>query len=296
MYGSSSLLPFLCECFSFYVCRLTAGPFPWYDWLPVAPGNLFISSNQQALTCTTVPICKLSSIWFTYLRSSIYPWSHQFSLNCQSNYSCQMWQQRKQSFYFYTPFQSCPGLSQPVSSISCPYHRSLQPLIIVFLILVSDCSDHLHQSVFIKKKMQTVRSLPIPDTLCAKYTSGTDMKNSLLINSLYWKSCSEFQITYRQNFCWIVQSLSRVQLSVTPWTAALQASLSFTISQHLLKIMDIELVMPSNHLILCGSLLLLPSVFPSIRVFPVNQLFTSGGQSIGASASASVLPVNIQGN
>ena len=63
-----------------------------------------------------------------------------------------------------------------------------------------------------------------------------------------------------------VQSLSRVQLLATPWTTALQASLSITNSQSLLKLMLIELVMPSNHLNLCLSLLLLPSIFPSIRV------------------------------
>ena len=64
-----------------------------------------------------------------------------------------------------------------------------------------------------------------------------------------------------------VQSLSRVRLFVTPWTAAHQASLSITKSQSLLKLMYSELVMPSNHLILCHPLLLLPSIFPSIRVF-----------------------------
>ena len=64
-----------------------------------------------------------------------------------------------------------------------------------------------------------------------------------------------------------VQSLSRVRLFVTPWTAAYQASLSITNSQSLLKLMPIELVMPSNHLILYHPLLLLPSIFPSIRVF-----------------------------
>ena len=58
--------------------------------------------------------------------------------------------------------------------------------------------------------------------------------------------------------------------------------------------MSIELVMPSNHLILCHTLLLLPSIFPSIRVFSNDQLFASGGQSTGVSASASVLPMNIQ--
>ena len=80
-----------------------------------------------------------------------------------------------------------------------------------------------------------------------------------------------------------VQSLSCVSLFVTPWTAAHQASLSFTNSQSLLKLMSIESVMPSSHLILCCSLLLLPSIFPNIKVFS-NE---SGGQSIGASASAS---------
>ena len=64
-----------------------------------------------------------------------------------------------------------------------------------------------------------------------------------------------------------VQSLSRVRLFVIPWTAAHQASLSITNSQSLLKLMSIELVMPSNHLILCCPLLLPPSIFPIIRVF-----------------------------
>ena len=65
----------------------------------------------------------------------------------------------------------------------------------------------------------------------------------------------------------VVQSLSHVQLFMTPWTVAHQAPLSSTISRRLLKFMSIEPVMPSNHLILCRPLLLLPSIFPSIRVF-----------------------------
>ena len=65
----------------------------------------------------------------------------------------------------------------------------------------------------------------------------------------------------------VVHSLSHVWLFVTLWTAACQASLPFTISQSLLKLMSIELVMPSNHLILCHPLLLPPSIFPSIKVF-----------------------------
>ena len=66
---------------------------------------------------------------------------------------------------------------------------------------------------------------------------------------------------------YVVQSLSRVRLFATPWTAAHQTSWSITISQRLLKLMSTESVMPSNHLILCHPLLLLPSIFPSIRVF-----------------------------
>ena len=65
----------------------------------------------------------------------------------------------------------------------------------------------------------------------------------------------------------VVQSLSRVQLFEIPWTAAHQAHLSFTISQNVLKFTSIESVMPSNHLILCCPLLLLPSIFPRNRVF-----------------------------
>ena len=92
-----------------------------------------------------------------------------------------------------------------------------------------------------------------------------------------------------------VQSLSHVQLFATRWTAARQTPLSFTISQSLLKLMSIESMMPSNHLILCHPLLLLPSLFPSIRIFSNESALHIGGQSIGASALASVLPMNSQG-
>ena len=71
----------------------------------------------------------------------------------------------------------------------------------------------------------------------------------------------------------LVQSLSRVRLFVTPWTAARQASLSITNSRSLLKLISIKLMMPSNHLILCHPLLLPPSIFPSIRVFPNESVF-----------------------
>ena len=89
----------------------------------------------------------------------------------------------------------------------------------------------------------------------------------------------------------VVQLLSRVQLFATPRTAARQASLSFTISWSLLKLMSIESVIPSNHLILCRPLLL-PSIFSSISSFPTSWFFASDGRRIGASALASVLPMN----
>ena len=95
--------------------------------------------------------------------------------------------------------------------------------------------------------------------------------------------------------CWcVVQLLSHIWLFGTARTAACQASLSSAISQSLLKFMSIEVVMLSIHLILCHSLLLLPSIFPNISDFPMSQLFASSGQSIGDSALAAVLPKNIQ--
>ena len=89
-----------------------------------------------------------------------------------------------------------------------------------------------------------------------------------------------------------VQLLICVQLFVTPWTEAHQASLSFAISQSLLKLMSIELVIPSNHLFLCLFLYSFSSClhsFPTSGSFQMSQFFTSGGQSTGVSASASVL-------
>ena len=87
---------------------------------------------------------------------------------------------------------------------------------------------------------------------------------------------------------------SSVRPFVTPWTAACKAFLSITNFRSLPKLMAIELVTPSNNLILCHPLLFLSSIFPSIRVFSNDSFFASGGQSIGISASALVLPMNIQ--
>ena len=89
--------------------------------------------------------------------------------------------------------------------------------------------------------------------------------------------------------CSIVQTLCNPMVCSTP---------GFPVLHHLpefaQKLMSIESVMPSNHLILCHPFLLPPSIFPSFRCFQMSQLFASGGQSIGVSASASVLPMNIQ--
>ena len=89
-----------------------------------------------------------------------------------------------------------------------------------------------------------------------------------------------------------VQLLSHVQLFATSWTAARQASLSITNSRSFFKVMSIELVMPSNHFILCHPLHLLPSIFPSTRVFSNKSVLHIRWPNIGALAS--VLPMNIQ--
>ena len=97
----------------------------------------------------------------------------------------------------------------------------------------------------------------------------------------------------------IITNLSSVQslshwLFATPWTAAHQASLSITNSRSLLKLMSLKSVMPSNHLILCLPFSACLKSFPASESFPMSQFFTSGGQRIGVSASASVFPMNTQ--
>ena len=102
--------------------------------------------------------------------------------------------------------------------------------------------------------------------------------------------CFEFLLSQLSS----VQLLTHVWLFTTPWTVACQASLSITNSQSLFKLMSIELVMPSNDFILCHPLLLLPSIFPSIRVSSNESALCIRWPNIGVSASASVLPMNIQ--
>ena len=103
-----------------------------------------------------------------------------------------------------------------------------------------------------------------------------------------------FGIKHYLLFMLLLLLFGHVHLFVIPWTAACQAPLSFAISQSLLKFMSIESVIPSNHLVLCGLLSSCLQSFPESGSFPMSQFFASGDQSIGASASASVLPMNIQ--
>ena len=99
---------------------------------------------------------------------------------------------------------------------------------------------------------------------------------------------------FKDTIAVVLQVLSHVQFFVTPWTAACHASLSFTISLSLLRLMSIELVRPSNHLIRFLPFSSCLQACPASGSFPVSQLFASGGQSIGVSASASAFPANIQ--
>ena len=93
----------------------------------------------------------------------------------------------------------------------------------------------------------------------------------------------------------VVQLLSHVWLFATPWSEACQASLSFTISQSLFKLMSLKLMRPSNHLVLCCPLLLPPSIFPQIRVFSNESVLRIRWPKYWSFSSASVLPMNIQG-
>ena len=139
---------------------------------------------------------------------------------------------------------------------------------------------------------------PYPPPQCTKnhtemafpiYLNGQFMSNSPVIRGQKPHFQSWLSVQFSS-----VHSLSHVRLFATPWTAAHQASLSITNSRRSLKLTSIVSVMPSSHLIFCRSLLLLPSFLPASQSFPVSQLFTWGGQSIGVSALASFLPKNTQ--
>ena len=111
---------------------------------------------------------------------------------------------------------------------------------------------------------------------------------------MYWWYYQEEGIEERGNIV-VVQLLKHLQISLTPWTSACQVFLSFTIPWSWLKLMSIESVMPSNHLILCFSLLLLPSIFPSITVFSSESALHIRWSDYWNFSFSIVLPMNIQG-
>jgi len=169
------------------------------------------------------------------------------------------------------------------------YHTALSSrfsLIIYFILSIS--------SVFMSFLVSQIISSPLVST----HLFSTSVSLSLFCKEDHlWRL-----VKTNSSYTWktythllVVQSLSHVQLFAIPWTATCQASLSFTVSQNLLTLMPIDSVTPSNNLTLCHPLLLLPSIFPSIRFFSKELSLCIRWPSIGASASASVFPMNIQG-
>ena len=137
--------------------------------------------------------------------------------------------------------------------------------------------------------------MPAAGPTCYPYFWPTGYQTPFLglINLLEW--LTELRKTHLFTRLLICCCCSFTQsLFATPWTAACQASLSPTISQSLLKLMSFESVMPSNHLFSVVPFSSCPQSFLASGSFLMSQFFTSGGQSIGASASASVLPMHIQ--
>ena len=225
------------------------------------------------------------------------------------------------------PRLPCPSLSPGVSSNSCPLSRWCSLLILChsFLIL---CRSHLFLPL-VFPSIRVFSNRLVPNIRWPKYWSfsfsiSPSSEHSGLISfriDLIWSLCcprdsqesspaSQFKSINSSSrgslvpLCFLplgfdgggVQLLSHVRLFAALWTVECYISLSFTISQSLLKLISIELMMPSNCLILYQS----PSPpalksSPASRSFPMSQLFSSDGQSIGASALSSVLLMNIQG-
>ena len=129
-----------------------------------------------------------------------------------------------------------------------------------------------------------------------KYSVMWEKISEVLSIELIMKQITAFSVVhFFEGFVAVaIQSLSHIWVFVTPWAAAHKASLFPTISQSLFKFMSIELVMPSNYFVLCHSSFCLQYLLTS-GSFPMSRPFALGGQSIGASASASVFPMNIQG-
>ena len=120
---------------------------------------------------------------------------------------------------------------------------------------------------------------------------STSLPSFGVVTVFYFSHCYRYAILSKFTS---VQSLSGVWLFATPWITACQASLSITNSWSLCKLISIMSVMPSSHLILCRPFSSCPQSLPASGSVPMSQLFAWGGQSIGVSASASVLPMNTQ--
>ena len=123
---------------------------------------------------------------------------------------------------------------------------------------------------------------------------GSNRCANILLTVLIKTENTKFRNILNSHHFLVAQSLSCVRLFATPWTAAHQASLPFTFSWSLLKLMSIESVMPSNHLVLSCPLLLLPSLFPSIRVFSNESVLCIRCPKYWSFSFSTVLPVNIQ--
>ena len=175
-----------------------------------------------------------------------------------------------------------------------------------------DCSHEIKRRLLLGRKARTnlllllLKSLQSCPTLCDPRDGsppGSPIPGILQARILEWVAIWQHNKKQRHYFAnkglssllSSVQSLSRVRLFETPWTAACQASLSIINSQNLLKLMSIESVTPSNHLILCCPLLLLPSIFPNIRVFSNKSVLCISWPKYW-SFSFSISPsMNIQG-
>ena len=160
--------------------------------------------------------------------------------------------------------------SSKSSIVSCLTMRTLIHFEFIFVCGVRKCSNFIFLYI-------TVQFLGFP--------GSSDSNVSVRLTRDSCESSVQFSS---------VQSLSHVRLFVTPWITARQASLSITNSRSLLRLMPIKSVMPSSHLILCGPLLLLPPIPPSIRLFSNESTLHMRWPNIGVSASASVLLMNTQ--
>ena len=149
------------------------------------------------------------------------------------------------------------------------------------------CFFSSHSKVIFDCLLAELSAAP-PESLQEAYYSDASASYSKIVALASWNTLPEYYIMNTLAVV-VLQLLSHILLFMTPWTAAHQASMSFTISQGLLKLMSIELMMPSNHLIFC--LLLLPSIFPSSRVFP-NKLALHSRQPMYWSFSFSISPSN----